>query len=132
MPDLFQPTEVCIPDEGILVNFQTRTSFGTAEGGWVPTHSYVLVCPICVSPWASLRRADSTLVWPLPAACRNCPTHPADLRQWAQSPPGSILISWGFEGLYDSELLSVLPLVLLKREFQLHSRRLGEITSTPL
>lgn len=112
----FQPTEVCIPDEGILERFETRVAFQTSEGGWVPTWSFRLVCPLCGQPWSQLLREDDRkVVYPYAAICRACPPH-EDF-----APPGSLLIPWGFR-LIDHELLEALPLRLLQREFQLHER----------
>lgn len=123
-PPCFWPAEVCIPAEGLLEIFPARSAFAAAEGGWIPTHSFKLCCPVCGEAWAQLRRADLPLLWPVAACCLTCSPDPADSRMWTHSPPGSILIAWGFGGLYDHELLAALPLTLARREFQLHERRL--------
>lgn len=122
MADTYVRCTVVIPDEGLTEVFQTRRAFITPFGGWIPTHSMLLVCPTCGKSWASVMHADDPKLWPEAALCAECPLE-SDLRI-SFTPPGSLLISWGYVDLLDHELLAALPISLLRREFLLHERRL--------
>lgn len=122
MPNI-QTITVTIPDEGISETFETWAAFPTESGGWIPTHSMLLVCPLCGKSWAALIRQDDPRLWPEAAICASCPPEEAPFRI-SFPPPGSILISWSYNDLLDTALLAALPPSLLRREFFLHERRL--------
>lgn len=74
--------------------------------------SLCYVCPWCLATWAVLE-AGSAPYHIVQASCAQCP--PSYIHPVA----GSILEDWTGCGGYDTDLLDVLPLSLLKREFAL-------------
>jgi hypothetical protein len=80
-------------------------------------YSYCLVCPSCTRVWASHRLSGDRLLWPRAGFCEDCPSSVDNLRPV----PGSILVQEGLD-VIDDALVEALPLELLKREYDLHTK----------
>lgn len=79
----------------------------------------VLTCPKCLKQWAHLQFEKDQYLYPVGAFCEACGIVKEGM------PPGSILIWYGYGCNIDVALLETLPEALLKREFEIHLKEIG-------
>lgn len=110
-----------------LVNL-TRVDRPSHSNGY-PVRPTIMVCPMCTDKWAKFELSSEAGPYDiLPVSCEIC------AYQSIMSPiPGSLITNWSLgqgENGVDWELLEVLPEQLLRREFDLTLKYLGDSDGT--
>lgn len=110
--------------EGSLYEVERERSWPSefGGGGWQFAQSVAFVCPVCLKQWAVLHFHQDREIFVQSSYCRQH-TPEERHRLWkADRPyvPGSLFPNY----VIDRPLLAALPRPLLKREFELHLRRM--------